>query len=313
MKFLLELLRSLDNQTFGNFDLALIVPAGSSKSYGDIESKVPVSIIEQRGHGYMDAMQITVKTSMEYDINVNLDDDSTIGRDHVEKYLKAFSGEEKVGMIFGTDNGRIPGIHGNFENFLKFNRLINRKPLLDALSSYSVYFNSAGILSGITNYGIGANTILGSGTNMAWFSEALSDARLPLSDEKSLGILNEQYLALQAVLRGFNVRSEWIDSVPREETRGESLSSDSSEKGYDRRLLELYSSPIFVNGVTGINRAELKRTISRMKMMPLRGEVRMGIRVLSSALRSIESGLKEEEALREIERLWEGRLVEVNG
>lgn len=313
MNFLTELIKSLNSQTYTDFDIALIVTKGSSDLYKGIESDIPVHIIEQQGHGFMDAMQLTVSSSMGYDINVNLDDDSVIGRDHVERYLKEFSGSGKVGMIFGTEDGLIPGIHGNFEKFLRFNYFINRQPLVSSLSKYYVYFNSAGILSGRTDYGTGTATLLGSGTNMAWTSEALAGARLPSYNEKSLGILNEQYLALQSVLRGFEVRTGRIDSIPRKETRGKSLSSDVSLKGYDRRLLELYSSPVFVDSITEVNIAVLKKAISKMRLLPLRGEVRMGIRVLSCALHSIESGLGEEEAFSEIERLWVPQVAEVRG
>lgn len=311
IRFLLELITSLNSQTFLNFDIALIVPKGSSNLYASIASDVPLKVIEQNDYGMMDAIKMTVRSSMNYDINVNLDDDSIIGKDHVEKYLETFSMTDNVGMIFGTDDDHIPGIHGNLEKFLKFNYLINRRPLIKALEKYSVYFNSAGILSGRTSYGPGTTTLLGLGTNMAWVPEALKGAHLPLLNCNSLGILNEQYLALQSVLNGFKVIVGPIDSTPRKETRGASLSSDRSIKGYDRRLLELYTSPIFVNGITEVNTAELKRTISRMKLVPFRGDVRLGIRILGFALESIESELKEEEVVKEIERLWENQILEI--
>lgn len=311
INFLKDLIRSLNNQTFLNFDIALIVTGGNSGLYKDIESGVPVKIIEQTKQGFMDAMETTVESSMEYDINVNLDDDSTIGRDHVEKYLRAFSKARNIGLIFGTDNGSIPGVQGNFDYFLKFNRFINSKPLIEKFARYHVYFNSAGLLAGKTNYGTGEATILGSGTNMAWLSEALVGAHLPSYNAKSLGILNEQYLALQSAIRGYGIKAERIDSTPRKETRGISLSSDKSPKGYDRRLLELYSSPIFVHSITNVEPKDLKKAILKMKLLPLRGEVRMAIRVLGNVLDSIESGLDEKAAANDIEKVWERRLAEV--
>ncbi len=310
MKFLMELVRSLNSQTFREFDIALIVSRGTSKLYGDLDSNLHVDIIEQKGQGFMDAMQTTVRSSGNYDININLDDDSLIGRDHVEKYMKAFSRSKNVGVIFGTEENNMPGFHGNLEKFLKFNQFINRRPLTETLAKYSVYFNSAGILSGRRNYKTGSSTILGQGTNMAWISEALAETHLPSCNEKFLGILNEQYLALQAVFKGYEVRVEHIDSIPRKETRGESLSSDSSIRGYDRRLLELYSSPVFVNSIAGIDAKELKRAISKMKLFALRGEVRIGIEFLRCSLQCIESGFKEDEAVNEIEKLWNLQTIE---
>lgn len=311
INFLADLIGSLNSQTYHEFDIALIVTRGSAHLYRDIESSVPIKVIEQPGQGFMDAMETTVRSSMDYDVNVNLDDDSTIGRDHVEKYRKAFSKSQNIGLIFGTDNGNIPGVQGNFDYFLKFNHLINRKPLIENFAKYHVYFNSAGLLAGKTNYGTGEATILGSGTNMAWISEALEDAHLPSYNVKSLGILNEQYLALQSAIKGYGIKAERIDSTPRKETRGKSLSSDNSTRGYGRRLLELYSSPIFVHNIISVDTRDLKKAILKMKLMPLRGEVRRATKVLGRVLESIESGLKEEEAVNDIEKVWERGLVEV--
>lgn len=307
--FLKELMKSLNLQTFPDFDIALIVPSGSIKYYKGLESGSSLNIIEQRGMGFMDAMQEAVDTSKGYDFNINLDDDSIISRDHIERYLKAFSKAEKVGIIFGTEAHHIIGTKGNLRRFLKYNYYMNRHPLSNLLINYPVFFNSAGLLSGKLDYGVGSNTLMGAGMNMAWVPEALDNASLPAYNFESRGILNEQYLALQAVMSGYEVRISDVDSTQRKETRGNSLSSGSGVKEYMRRLFELYSSPIFVNSILRVEPLDLRRTITKMKLMTLWPDIRVCVKVLKSVATSIETGLKADEAFLEIEKLWESQLL----
>lgn len=266
-----RLFSSLEKQTYSDFRVVLITPdlpnTKRERLYEILEKfELDISLVTQSGKGFINAVNTALDNSS--DITISTDDDATLNEKSVENYVRLFE-NDKIGIVTGIVNGVPPFFNRTLYLYL-INFFCNSKPLSPNLKGYLTYFNQAGILSMNPLNSLSTTPLMLSpiGVNMAWRREAIGKFRIP--EILKLGILNESYLALSAVLNGFDVILSYKINVHHSKNE-DSLSRGMKNNMDLEKVYEFYLSPAIVNKIYPIN-IEVLRSFKKhiIKFLPLR-------------------------------------------
>lgn len=292
----MDMLHSLDNQTFKDFKAIFIVPL----DYQELrlnkvleETDLDFSIEHQTDKGFENAMNCALRSSS--DINLNMDDDAIYPSTHVRTYIQLFE-ETNAGIIFGKVNG-----HSSYLNktlfFLEMQYLFDNKPIASSLENYLIFFNSAGFLSGnvsslMTSFRsrlrLNASPI---GVNMGWSKHAVKN--FSLLEFSKRGTINEAYIALHAIMNGMPVIETNLLNVKHNHI-AESLSRENNRKSFLEKLAELIFTPLVIQTYYHIDQREFEkaldkiRIISKFQFLPLQT-----FRFFKSVLAVVSNGIFE--------------------
>ena len=262
----MDMLHSLDNQTFKDFKAIFIVPLDYQELRLNMileETDLEFSIVHQTNNGFENAMNCALRSSS--DINLNMDDDAIYPLSHVRTYIQLFE-ETNAGIIFGKVNGRSSYLNKTLF-FLEMQYLLNNKPLASSLKNYLVFFNSAGFLSGNilslqTPFRRGLR-LNGSpiGVNMGWSKHAVKN--FSLLEFSKRGTINEAYIALHVIMNGMSVIETNLLNVKHNHI-GESLSRENNKKSFLEKLTELLFTPLVVQTYYHIDQREFEKALTKI-------------------------------------------------
>lgn len=235
-------LEGLVNQTFRDFRVLIVYKPMEDDRTLDVVSeysdKLDVEVLIQKSGYFIDAVNMILEVSRDYDITLTIDDDAIPDPRWIEEHINMHLRHEKIGVITGSVNNSLHVRVGSGNKILGFIKKMTGfyKPLLKDYIKYEYigYINDIGLL--VINprfnykYLLHRDKIYGPpiGVNMSFKSSHLEDFILPPYNIR--GLHNESLLATyyfvnkkmhSIIFRGGNVVHLERESLSRIKSSGE--------------------------------------------------------------------------------------------
>lgn len=207
-------LNSLKNQTRPPDEVVVVLKPSGDGSEGIINrflDSLNIKLIIQREGNFTDAVSMGIEES-HGDIVVFLDDDAVAEEKWVEKYLDLFEELPDAGGIGGLTykalikSGQLIKVNERFYEEKATEKGPHRRKPLSILGNYYEFISDSGFPARLPFSAPVIKSVLLGGVNMAYRKKAIVKSHLSKAYRESrIGHMFESYLALCAVLRGYNI------------------------------------------------------------------------------------------------------------
>lgn len=216
--FLKYALEALNEQTYRNFEIVVIVKPGGDETLEVLKDyrNLPIKIIMQKEGFVSEAYNLGLKEA-KGEIIAIMDDDSVPYSDWLEKYVKIYVEHEEVGGVSGdplnaeiSEDGKLKEVpevlhllerwHDYYYSSLSYNRPLNK------MSDYMIFIGKDGLVHtrpALKRLKQVVPSLLFMGANMSVKKEAIEG--LKIDENLVLGFSYEQILAYQIWRRGYKL------------------------------------------------------------------------------------------------------------
>jgi len=216
--FLKYALEALNNQTYRNFEIVVIVKPGGDETLEVLKDyrNLPIKIIMQK-EGYVSEAYNLGLREAKGEIIAIMDDDSVPYSDWLEKYVKIYANHKEVGGVSGDtinaeigEDGRMKEVpevshlierwHNYYYSSLSYNRPLNE------MSDFMIFIGKDGLVHTrlvMKKLKQVVPSLLFMGANMSVRKEAIEG--LKIDENLVLGFSYEQILAYQIWRRGYKL------------------------------------------------------------------------------------------------------------